>query len=135
MRFGKKCLVTLTCLALGALVGCATFSNYSDEQKVQICQQSLRVLVEPECVRLAKVDEGQYVALCQEVVGDAVLACKAGVDKDPVLMCGAIATKADQCDLLPDDSETKLQNISTCKRVVAAVSLLCTVTLTKPEVE
>ncbi len=130
MNLSKKCITIVACLALGALVGCAT---YSDDQKILICQQSLRTLVEPECVRLADVDEGQYVALCQEVVGDAVVACEAGINDNPVLMCGAIASKGSQCELLPDDSDTKLQNIATCKRAVAAVSLLCTLGLTKAE--
>ncbi len=116
-------------LALGFLVfcpGCAMFQGLSPEQKIAICQESIRVAAQPECERLRpKGDE--YVDLCNAVANDAIVACDAGISEDPALLCGRIGEHAAQCALIPDSASDRDQNVATCERVVRGLGLLCLV--------
>lgn len=116
-------------LALGVLVlcpGCATFSNLTPDQKVAICQESIRVAAQPECERLAEKGQ-EYVDLCNAVAEDSIVACEAGIRGDAGLLCSRVSEHAAQCDLIPDDSPDRDQNVATCERVVRALGLLCLV--------
>ncbi len=99
--------------------GCAL----SIPQKIEVCQQSIQVLVLPECMRLVEVGE-QYVSLCIEVAESAIVACDAGFSEDPVIMCARLSSAASQCEgLVPGDNA---RNIETCERVLRASHIACT---------
>ena len=117
-------------------VACAT--SYTDETKALFCKQAINTLVAPECVRFDALDQ-RYVDLCIDVVEDATVACDAGFYDNPILMCAKIGEKAIQCDIIAEGdtspSDAKARNVATCKRVVAAASLACTIALAEPKPE
>ena len=115
-----------------ALIGALLFVGFqvflgcqlTAAQQVEVCQTSIQVLVQPECFRLSEIDD-RYVTLCLEVTDSAVVACDAGFNDDPVLMCARLSTAADLCEgFVPGDS---IQNVATCQRVMRAASLACTI--------
>ncbi len=114
-----KEIITAAAFAAVLLVSCA---SWTPAQRVLVCQESLRILVQPECVRLAEVGE-DYVALCDEVVSGAIVACDSG--GDPALLCPTIASKASLCDRVGSDP----RDVATCERVIRAAGLACTIAL------
>jgi hypothetical protein len=126
----RNILAAFMVVALGVAFACAT--NYTPETKALFCKQAINTLVAPECVRFDELDQ-RYVDLCIDVVEDATVACDAGFLDDPIQMCAKIGEKAVQCDIISEGdtspSEAKLRNVATCKRVVAAASLACTIAL------
>ncbi len=129
----NRIILASLAVALGAAVACAT--SYTPETKALFCKQAIKTLVAPECVRFDQLDQ-RYVDLCIDVVEDATVACDAGYLDDPILMCAKIAEKDVQCDVIAEGdtspSDAKVRNVATCKRVVAAASLACTIALAEP---
>lgn len=126
---------TINCILLSicfVLLSCVSWQNMTSPQKVRVCQDTLKVIVKPECQRLAKKGQ-KYVDLCEAAVEDAVAGCAAAVLKDGSLMCDRISAKADQCQLIPDDSEDHKMNVTTCERVVRGAGLLCTLVFPSQE--
>ncbi len=109
---------------IGGLLGLFVVAcQLSVPQKIEVCQQSIQVLVLPECMRLVEVGE-QYVSLCVEVAESAIVACDAGFSEDPVIMCARLSSAASQCEgLVPGDN---VRNIETCERVLRASHIACT---------
>jgi len=104
---------------LVVLVGCVL----TNAQRVQVCQDAIEVLVLPECFRLTEVGS-EYVSLCIEVAESAVVACDAGFNEDPVIMCARLSSAASQCQgLVPGDDA---RNVETCERVLRASHIACT---------
>ncbi len=105
--------------AAALLMGC----QLTPAQRVQVCEQSIQVLVLPECMRLVEVGE-RYVSLCIEVAESAIVACDAGFNDDPVIMCARLSSAASQCEgLVPGDNA---RNVETCERVLRASHIACT---------
>ncbi len=115
---------------IATMLGCATFKALPPETQSSIIAEGLRIVLKPECVRLAEVGP-QYVSLCEEVIETAIVAIGAGITKDASLICPVVTARVKECSLLPDDSRFKQQNIATCERVIRAAGLACTLFLTK----
>ena len=106
-------------IAAALLMGC----QLSPAQRVQVCQQSIQVLVLPECFRLTEAGS-EYVSLCIEVAESAIVACEAGFGSRPEVMCARLSSAASQCEgLVPGDN---VRNIETCERVLRASHIACT---------
>lgn len=122
-----KHLLVLAVIALVlSLTACAKNPrDWSKQERVDICQATM-TLVMPECERLNGVADGRYTGLCKRIVLDASTACAAGILKEPELICNQIVSHTMDCSLLGDDSPEKAANVSTCRSIVQAVALVCT---------
>ncbi len=106
-------------IAAALLMGC----QLTAAQQVEVCQTSIQILVLPECMRLTEVGD-EYVSLCIEVAESAIVACDAGFNNDPVIMCARLSSAASQCEgLVPGDNA---RNVETCERVLRASHIACT---------
>lgn len=121
-------MIPLFLLALVA-TGCASWTK---ADRVLVCQESINVLAKPECVRLVEVGQ-EYADLCNSVLDAAVVACDAGINGDPALICPTIVEQAPRCQLIPDGSGQRDLNVATCERVIRAAGLACTIALADRE--
>lgn len=130
---GESVIITLLGAAL--LLGLTACASMGKDERVLVCQEVLR-LVQPECARLQGVggDAGSlYATLCMETFEDGIMACEAGIRKDPKIVCPRIAAKASFCEFIPDESKDREANADLCERVIHAAGLACTLALASHE--
>lgn len=110
--------------------GCRTWNSLSDEKKIKTCQDTF-MMIKPKCAFL----EDKYAPLCESVADDAIKGCEAAILKDGSLMCERITAKADQCQLIPDDTKDRKIHVANCEHVIRLGGLLCDRFLAGDQVE
>ncbi len=114
--------ILLAMVALVAMISCTQWDALSKGQQVSACQALIQIAVEPECVRLDEVSD-TAVKVCQELVSDAKLACDAGINDEPGLMCASI--NESKVRLINELADLGERDAATVARLTGVADLIC----------